>query len=126
MEYIDGAPLAGPLPLAKALQCGVAFVHGPLPMRLRASVGRLPVSGSRSTLTYARHVLAPAPTAAARLWHSVSAPRRPPRLPVTLVALVTKKLSDVCGEGVGLIVPTGADRHDAPRTLRRTPSPLAS
>src|SRR4051812_37090881 len=68
------------------------LIHGPLPMRERASVARLPLSASRSTLRYARHVFEPTPAAAARLSHNASAPRRPPRLPVTLVLLVTKKL----------------------------------
>src|SRR5436190_23617026 len=61
-------------------------------MRLRASVGRLPLSASCSTLRYARHVLFPAPAAIASVWHRLSAPRRPAMLPVVLVALETKKL----------------------------------
>src|SRR5262249_21311208 len=74
-----------------------AFTHGPLPMRERALVGPLPLSGSRSTLRYARQVFDPAPTAVASVWHNASAPRNPPRFPVTLVWLVTKKLNvDVC------------------------------
>src|SRR4051812_35307002 len=81
-----------------------AFTHGPFPMRLRPSVGRLPLSASRSTLRYARQVFEPAPAAVARFWHRASAPRRPPRFPVTLVALVTKKPSVADGAGVGFIV----------------------
>jgi hypothetical protein len=42
------------------------LTHGPVPIRDRASVGLLPLSGSWSALRYARHVLLPAPTAAAR------------------------------------------------------------
>src|SRR5262247_2456222 len=60
-------------------------------MRLRASVDRLPLSASRSTLRYARHRLLPAPAAVASVWQMLSAPRRPPRFPVALFALVTKK-----------------------------------
>jgi hypothetical protein len=47
---------------------------------------------SRSTLRYARQVRRPCPEAAASRWQVASAPDKPPRLPVTLVALVVKKL----------------------------------
>jgi hypothetical protein len=43
----------------------LALNQGPLPIRLRASVGWLLLSGSLSTLKYARQVLLPWPTAAA-------------------------------------------------------------
>src|SRR5262245_5786862 len=79
----------------------LAFTHGPVPMRERAFVGPFPLSGSCSTLRYARQVFEPAPAAEARFWQMVSAPRRPPRLPVVLVALVTKKLM-VLPPGCGL------------------------
>src|SRR5580765_2678518 len=69
-----------------------ALYQGPVPIRSRALVGRLAFDASRSTLRYARHVRAPCPAAAASRWHVASAPPRPPRSPVTLVALLTKKL----------------------------------
>src|SRR5467141_403617 len=65
-----------------ATKAPFALNHGPLPMRLRASVGRLPLLASRSTLRYARQVLLPTPAAFARFWQRLSAPARPPRLPV--------------------------------------------
>src|SRR5215813_10644308 len=80
----------------------LAFTQGPLPMRERALVGPFPLSGSCSTLRYARQVFEPAPTGVARFWQMASAPRRPPRLPVVLVALLTKKLKGLapgCGLG---------------------------
>src|SRR6516162_4398047 len=69
----------------------LALNHGPLPIRSRALVGLLLLPGSRSTLKYARHVLSPDPTAVAKVWQIRSAPAKPPRLPVLLLALVTKK-----------------------------------
>jgi hypothetical protein len=68
----------------------LALNQGPLPIRSRASVGLLLFAGSRSTLKYARHVLSPCPTAVAKVWQIRSAPAKPPRLPVLLLALVTK------------------------------------
>src|SRR5262249_45945741 len=75
-----------------ATSARLALYQGPVPIRSRALVGRFPFAASRSTLRYARQVRAPWPTAAANRWHVASAPVRPPRLPVTLVELVTKKL----------------------------------
>src|SRR6516165_12168324 len=69
----------------------LALNQGPLPIRSRALVGLLLLPGSRSTLKYARHVLSPYPTAVAKVWQIRSAPAKPPRLPVLLLALVTKK-----------------------------------
>ena len=60
-------------------------------MRLRASVALFPLAASCSTLRYARHGVRPAPTALARSRQRLSAPLRPPMLPVVLLALVTKK-----------------------------------
>src|SRR6266581_2657451 len=67
----------------------LALYQGPLPIRSRALVGLLLLAGSRSTLRYACHVLSP--TAVAKVWQILSAPAKPPRLPVLLLALVTKK-----------------------------------
>src|SRR5262245_35331997 len=103
-----------------------AFTHGPVPMRERALVGPLPLSGSRSTLRYARQVFELKPTDAPRLWQSASAPRRPPRFPVTLVALVTKKLIDgearLAGDGdVELALsPLHDDMRNADTTVATT------
>src|ERR1051325_99849 len=47
--------------------------------------------GSCSTLKYAPHVLSPCPAAVAKSWQIRSAPARPFRLQVLLLALVTKK-----------------------------------
>src|SRR6185436_4719219 len=96
-----------------------AFNQGPLPIRLRASVGWLPLSASRSTLKYARQVRPPAPTAAARVWQRASAPRRPPRLPVVLVELLTKKPSVEVGAAVvGVVLPGSSDLPQPPARTR--------
>src|SRR4029453_14887148 len=79
----------------------LTLVHGPWPIRDPAST-RAPAA-SRSALKEARHVLLPRLTAAARLWQRASAPASPPRLPVTLVLLVTKNRGPVEGEGVVLV-----------------------
>src|SRR5688572_4769552 len=52
------------------------------------------IASTVSVLRYARQVLSPAPTAAARRSQVASAPSRPPRLPPAspLPTLVTKKL----------------------------------
>src|SRR5258705_7289983 len=93
----------------------LALTHGPLPIRERASVGRLPLSGSCSTLRYACHNRLPAPAALASVWQRLSAPRRPPRLPVIFVLLVTKKLIvDPTGVGAALLlVPPQAETATA-------------
>src|SRR4030095_15251939 len=74
-----------------AISWRLALYQGPEPMRSRALTGA-PFE-SRSTLRYALQVLALCPMPAPSRWHVASAPARPPRFPVALVALETKKLT---------------------------------
>src|ERR1041385_1241089 len=100
----------------RAISTPLALRHGPIPMRVRPSTGG-PLSGSRSTLIYARHVCPAPPAVAASCWHSASAPRSPPRLPVVLLALLTKNvIGPVGSDGITLFVAP----HPAPSTQRAT------
>src|SRR4029434_7348935 len=81
----------------------LALRQGPMPIRLRASTGLPPLAGSWSALRYARQSWPPAPAAVANCWHIASAPPRPPRFPVVLRELVTKKVMEPLGfEGIVL------------------------
>ena len=106
-----------------AMRTPLASRHGPLPMRVRASTAA-PLSGSCSTLIYARHNRAPAPTVVASRWQRASAPRSPPRLPVVLVTLLTKKvIGPVGSDGITLLVPPHpiARAHRASTGLHHSP-----
>src|SRR5262245_22367148 len=90
-------------PTFLATSTPLALRQGPMPIRLRASTGPPPLAGSWSALRYARHSWPPAPAAVANRWHMASAPLRPPRFPVVLRELETKKVIGPLGfEGIVL------------------------
>src|SRR5580765_8658818 len=73
----------------------LAFCHGPLPMRLRASTPASPPG--RDVLRYARQFAAFAPAALASAAQCASAPSRPPRSPpLPDPVLVTKNVMLAC------------------------------
>src|SRR5690348_791249 len=93
-----------------ATSAPLELYQGPLPIRSFA------FTGPAAVLRYAFQVREPAPTAAARVWHFMSAPARPPRLPPSPAGtLVTKKL----------IVPPPPSPGAAPPSVPAGPSALA-